>query len=282
VPTLSVFEAELEARELEFEARWKRGGFGFLGAYNDLALNPDANVIAAEFARKKIREIVRDPETAEKLSPKQVIGCKRLCLDTGYFETFNRPNVSLVDINTEPIERITERGMRAGNKDYEFDAIVFATGFDAMTGPLLGIDIRGRGGLTLKEMWAAGPITYLGIGVPGFPNMLIVTGPGSPSVLTNMIVSIEHHVDWITDCITYMRDNGHDCIEADANAAEKWVAHVNEVAGHTLYPTCNSWYLGANVPGKPRVFMPLPGFPPYVEKCTEVAANGYEGFILSP
>jgi cyclohexanone monooxygenase len=281
VPTKSVFETDADERDAEFEARWKRGGFGFLGAYNDLALNADANVIAAEFARSKIREIVRDPATAERLSPKQVIGCKRLCLDTNYFETFNRPTVSLIDINETPIERVTPSGIRVGGEDLEFDCIVFATGFDAMTGPLLRVDIKGVDGASLRDAWAAGPVTYLGLGVPGFPNMFIITGPGSPGVLTNMIVSIEHHVDWITACLTWLGDNGYSRIEADANAAEKWVAHVNAVAGQTLYPTCNSWYLGANVPGKPRVFMPLPGFPPYVEKCEEVAATDYDGFVLS-
>jgi cation diffusion facilitator CzcD-associated flavoprotein CzcO len=158
---------------------------------------------------------------------------------------------------------------------------VFATGFDAMTGALLSIDIRGRSGRTLQEAWSAGPRTYLGLNSVGFPNFFTISGPGSPSVLTNMIVSIEQHVNWITECIEYLRENGHRRIEATLEAQDAWVDFVNTVADFTLFPSCNSWYLGANVPGKPRVFMPLLGFPTYVEKCNDVAAKGYEGFALS-
>jgi cyclohexanone monooxygenase len=279
--TGSVLEVEPEAREREFEARWEQGGFAFLGAFGDTALSRNANHFPADFVRRKIRSIVRDPAVAELLSPKQVIGCKRLCLDTDYFETFNRPNVRLVDIGQSPIERITERGLRTGGREYELDCIVFATGFDAMTGALLRVDIRGRGAEPLSARWSAGPVTFLGLGIPGFPNLFVVAGPGSPSVLANMIIAIEQHVDWIAACIEYMRDHGYRSIEATPEAADEWVAHVNEVAAQTLYPTCNSWYLGANVPGKPRVFMPLPGFPTYVDKCNDVAAKGYEGFVLS-
>jgi cyclohexanone monooxygenase len=242
--------------------------------------SPDANETAADFVRAKIRETVRDPKVAELLSPKTVIGCKRLCVDTGYFETFNKPTVELVDVSETPISEITPHGLRVGDRDFEVDAIVFATGFDAMTGALLGIDIRGRGGRSLREAWEAGPRTYLGLGTVGFPNFFTISGPGSPSVLTNMIVSIEQHVEWIADCMAYLRDHGFDRIEATQDAQDAWVDHVNAVAGFTLFPSCNSWYLGANVPGKPRVFMPLLGFPPYVEKCNEVAAKGYEGFAL--
>jgi len=213
--------------------------------------------------------------------PTQHIGCKRICLDTNYFETYNRPNVHLVDISADPIERITPKGLVTGGRDYELDCIVFATGFDAMTGPLLRVDIRGRDGRSLRDEWAAGPITYLGLGVPGFPNLFIVTGPGSPSVLTNMIPAIEQHGNWIAACIAYVREHGYRTIEAGVDEAHEWVAYVNSIADLTLYPTCNSWYLGANVPGKPRVFMPLPGWPPYVEKCDDVAAKGYEGFVLA-
>jgi cyclohexanone monooxygenase len=223
----------------------------------------------------------RDPGGAQRLAPKQVIGCKRMCIDSGYYEAFNRPNVHLVDIGASPIEAITPQGLRAGGREYALDCIVFATGFDAMTGALLRIDIRGRGGRSLREKWQAGPRTYLGLGMAGFPNLFTISGPGSPSVLTNMIVSIEQHVDWIADCIATMRAQGHACIEAGEEAEEAWVAHVNAVADRTIYPMCNSWYLGANVPGKTRVFMPLVGFPPYVEKCREVAARGYEGFVLA-
>ncbi len=279
---LSVAE---DQRRAAFDARWDRGGVGFLGTFGDLAIDKAANDTAAEYVRERIREVVKDPAVADLLSPKQVIGCKRLCIDSGYFETFNRPNVSLVDVSSNPIE-ITPQGLRTGDPDHgaadhEFDAIVFATGFDAMTGTLLRMDIRGRDGLTLQEKWSAGPRTYLGLGVPGFPNLFTISGPGSPSVLTNMIVSIEQHVNWITDCVRHLRANDIATIEATVEAEDDWVDHVNAVANQTLYPTCNSWYLGANVPGKTRVFMPLLGFPPYVETCEKVAANGYEGFALS-
>ena len=275
---LAVDEAD---RVRVFEARWERGGLSFLGAFADVPFDAKANETAAEFVRSKIGEIVADPATAELLTPTQVIGCKRLCIDSGYFETFNRPNVRLIDIRSNPIEEVTATGVLVGGQLFELDCLVFATGFDAMTGALLAVDIRGRDGLALRDAWAAGPRTYLGLGVPDFPNLFTITGPGSPSVLTNMVVSIEQHVEWITDCIEYLRANGHHTIEATTDSADQWVAYVNSVADLTLFPTCNSWYLGANVPGKPRVFMPLPGLPPYVATCENVAANGYEGFVLA-
>jgi cation diffusion facilitator CzcD-associated flavoprotein CzcO len=264
-----------------YEERWQHGGLPFLGAFSDLLIDDRANESAAQFVRAKIRQIVKDPVVAERLSPTTVIGCKRLCVDTGYYAAFNRDNVELVDVNENPIEEITPHGLRAGGRDHKLDCIVFATGFDAMTGALLKIDIRGRRGLGLGEAWAEGPRTYLGLGVAGFPNLFTISGPGSPSVLTNMVVSIEQHVNWIGDCLEYLGRNGYQRIEATARAQDEWVAHVNGVAGFTLYPSCNSWYLGANIPGKPRVFMPLVGFPPYVEKCDQVAVNGYEGFVTS-
>jgi cyclohexanone monooxygenase len=264
-----------------FRDRWAGGGFQFLGAYGDTSLTLQANAVPAEFVRQRIREIVQDPETAELLCPEQAIGCKRICLDSGYFETFNRPNVKLVDVATNPIERVTARGLVVGGHEHELDCLVFATGFDAMTGAVLNVDPVGRGGRHLREAWAAGPVTYLGLGVPGFPNLFLVTGPGSPSVLANMFVAIEQHVDWIADCITYLDDHDLATIEATPEAAADWVAHVNAVAAGTLYPTCNSWYLGANVPGKVRVFMPLPGFPAYKEQCDDVAGHAYEGFELA-
>ena len=223
---------------------------------------------------------MRDPAVAELLAPKQVVGCKRLCVDTNYYATFNRSNVTLVDVAAAPIEELLPGGLRTADAHYELDAIVFATGFDAMTGAALAIDIRGAGGLSLREKWAAGPRTYLGLGTAGFPNLFLITGPGSPSVLSNMVPSIEQHVDWIADCVAWLRAQGHARIDATPEAEDAWVAHVNEVASMSLYPTCNSWYLGANVPGKPRVFMPYLGFPPYVAKCNEVAAKGYEGFSV--
>lgn len=268
------------AREANYATRWQRGGFTFLGAYNDLLRSREANETAAEFVRQRIRDTVNDPEVAELLCPDNVIGCKRPCLDTGYFETYNRSNVELVDARERAIERITPDGVVAGGREFELDCLVFATGFDAMTGAVLGIDIRGRGGNTLKEQWDAGPRTYLGLCTVGFPNLFLITGPGSPSVLTNMIVSIEQHVDWITNCLRDLRRGGRATIEATRQAQDDWVDHVNTVAGLTLYPTCNSWYLGKNIPGKPQVFMPLIGFPPYAQMCAQVAANGYQGFDL--
>ena len=271
-----------EERAREYERRWQRGGLSFLGAYKDLMVDQEANDTAAEFVRDKIREKVRDPKLAELLTPKNTIGCKRLCVDIGYYETFNRPNVSLVDVSESPVEAITRQGVKVGGKEYEADAIVFATGFDAMTGALLKIDIRGKGGLALRDKWREGPCTYLGLGIAGFPNLFTVTGPGSPSVLTNMLPTIEQHVDWIAGTLGYLRKRGLARIEASEQAEEEWGTHVGELAGHTLRYTCGSWYLGVNIPGKPRVFMPyIGGFPRYIEKCDEVARKGYEGFVLS-
>jgi len=281
IPEASALAVSDDERERVYEARWDEGGLTFLGAFIDLLFSPEANETAAEFVRAKVRKIVKDPKVADLLTPKTVIGCKRLCVDTGYFATFNKPTVELVDVSATPISEITPHGLRVGDRRFDLDAIVFATGFDAMTGALLNIDIRGRGGQSLRDAWEAGPRTYLGLGTVGFPNLFTISGPGSPSVLTNMIVSIEQHVEWIADCMAYLRDNGFDRIEATRDAQDAWVDHVNAIADFTLFPSCNSWYLGANVPGKPRVFMPLLGFPPYVEKCNEVAAKGYEGFALA-
>jgi cyclohexanone monooxygenase len=281
VNDISALATDTADRESEFERRWEIGGFQFMGSFNDLLLLPDANETAADFVRQKIRETVRDPEVAERLVPSNVIGCKRLCLDTGYFETFNRDNVDLVDVSESPIE-ITTKGIRVDEDEVELDCIVYATGFDAMTGALFAIDIRGRDGVSLRDAWADGPRTYLGLGVVGFPNLFSITGPGSPSVLTNMVVAIEQHVEWIAACIGHLGEHDYRGIEATADAQDAWVAWVNMVADLTLYPRCNSWYLGANVPGKPRVFMPLIGFPPYAEKCAQVAADNYEGFALIP
>jgi len=228
-----------------------------------------------------VGEEEKDPATAEALCPRTVVGGKRLCIDTGYYETFNRPNVTLVDLNKAPLQEITRDGLIAGGKAYRLDAIVYAIGFDAMTGALTRIDIRGIGGARLAHKWAEGPRTYLGLSVAGFPNLFTITGPGSPSVLTNMLPTIEQHVDWIADCLGAMRRRNVRRVEATQAAEDAWVARVNEIAAGTLFPTANSWYMGANIPGKPRVFMPFIGFPPYVEICNEVAANGYSGFALS-
>jgi len=279
--TLATTDVDEAERTLAYEDRWNRGGLFFMGAFTDLIFDQKANDTAADFVRNKITEIVKDPETAKLLQPKQTIGCKRVCIDTGYYETYNRPNVSLVDIASAPIERMTPTGLQTSEKHYDLDMLVLATGFDAMTGTLLRMDIRGKGGVSLRDKWAAGPRNYLGLTTHGFPNMFLVSGPGSPSVLTNMLVSIEQHANWITQCMVDLRDKNKQAIEAQEQAEDEWVGHVNQVADSTLYPTCNSWYLGANVPGKPRVFMPLLGFPDYVDRCDAVVAAGYKGFTLS-
>ena len=278
----SAVQATDAERQREYEARWAFGGVSFMGAFNDLLFNADSNATAAEFVRGKIREIVRDPELAAALSPRYVIGCKRLCVDTGYYATFTRANVSLVDVGRSPIEAISPQGVLVAGKLYEIDSLVLATGFDAMTGALTRIDIRGKSGEALREKWHGGPRAYLGLMIAGFPNLFTITGPGSPSVLTNMLPSIEQHVDWIADCLVFLRDRRLAQIEPTPEAENEWVAHVNEVAGTNLRSTCSSWYVGANVAGKPRVFMPyIGGFPAYVQKCCEVVAAGYRGFALS-
>ena len=282
VETLAL-DATPQERQVAYAARWAKGGFSLAGAYADIIVDKAANDTCAEFVRDQIKSIVKDPVVAEKLSPKSYpIATKRLCVDTGYYATFNRDNVSLVDLGDAPIEEITPGGVRTADADYSFDAIVYAIGFDAMTGALGKIDIRGRGGMVLKDKWAEGPLTYLGLMVFGFPNLFLVTGPGSPSVLSNMVVSIEQHVDWISDCIAYLGDRQVGAIEATSEAEAGWVAHVNEVADTTLYPQANSWYVGANIPGKPRVFMPyIGGFGVYRQTCADIAAKDYEGFALT-
>ncbi len=265
------------------EELWAEGGFRFLwGSFHDLLSNEQTNDIVAEFVRGKIREVVHDPEVAEMLAPKDhPYGSKRPPIDTDYYATFNRDDVTLVDIRRAPIVEITPRGVRTEAGEHELDVIVFATGFDAMTGALLRIDIRGRDGQSLTEKWHGGPRTYLGLQVAGFPNLFTITGPGSPSVLTNMPVAIEQHVEWISDCIEHMRAKGLTRIEAQPDAEEAWVDHVNDVASKTLFIKAASWYVGANIPGKKRVFMPYPGgLIEYGKRCNEVASSGYEGFEL--
>ena len=273
-------EAELRAA---LERSWQIGGARFTGTILDTLMNPDTNRLVADFVREKIRSIVKDPATADALCPtSHPIGTKRICVDTGYFEAYNRPNVKLVDLTKTPIERITATGVQlASGELVELDMLAMATGFDAMTGALLRIDVRGARGKRLADKWAEGPRSYLGLGVAGFPNLFMITGPGSPSVLSNMIVSIEQHVDWTLDCIAFMRERGHQRIEPTSQAEEQWVAHVNEVANGTLFPKAGSWYMGANIPGKPRVFMPYAaGVGAYREICDRVAANEYEGFAF--
>ncbi|MSQ20636.1 MAG: NAD(P)/FAD-dependent oxidoreductase [Betaproteobacteria bacterium] len=278
----SALEATPEERQREYEKRWTAGGLPFMGSFGDLLFNHEANATAAEFVRGKIHELVHDRAVADRLAPKTILGCKRLCVDSGYYETFNRPNVTLIDISGEPIEAITPAGVKVGGNETVVDALILATGFDAMTGTLLRIDIRGKDGLSLNEKWRAGPRTMLGLMTAGFPNLFTITGPGSPSVLAMMILAVEQHVNWVADCVAYMRKRGLARIEPTLDAEDKWVSHVNEVAAPNLRSTCSSWYVGANVPGKPCVFMPyIGGFPLYVRKCDEVVAKGYEGFSVA-
>lgn len=270
-------------RHHEYESRWKKGGVNFVHSFNDLMVNRASNDTISDFVRSKIRSIVQDPEVAAMLSPQSYpLGTKRICVDTGYYETFNRDNVSLVDLKKTPIQRLTPQGIRTSTADHPLDVIVFATGYDALTGALARIDIRGNGGRTLKDKWLNGPRTYLGLMTAGFPNLFIVTGPGSPSVLVNMIVGIEQHVEWISQCVAYLRENEFTRIEADVAAEDRWVTHVNEAADRTLFPLADSWFLGANVPGKPRVFMPyVARIGVYRRECDTVASEGYVGFHLS-
>jgi cyclohexanone monooxygenase len=274
-------QASADERERLYEEAWQRGGLPFLGAFGDLLFEKEANDTIADFARKKIRGIVKDPATADLLCPENVFGCKRLCVDTGYFETYNLPHVKLVDVSKQPIERFTAEGIVVDGVEYPVDAIVSATGFAAMTGSFDRMAITGRNGLTLSEKWRAGPRTYLGLASAGFPNLFMITGPGSPSVLASMIQAIEQHVDWLVDCLGHMRDVGASTIEARTEDEDAWVEHVNEVSKVSLRSTCSSWYVGTNIPGRPRVFMPyIGGFPVYVQKCNEVMSNGFEGFVL--
>lgn len=279
-PKPSAKAASLEERQRVFEECWQRGGLRFLGSYEDLIVDRDSNNIAADFLKGKIKQIVHDPEVAKKLLPTITVGCKRLCLDTNYYATYNRQNVTLVDIKESPIACALPHGLATTAKEYDLDCIVFGTGFDAMTGALNRIDIRGRQGFALKDKWAEGPRAYLGLASADFPNMFFVSGPGSPSVLTNMVPSIEQHVEFIGRCLAHMKAFNVTSIQPSLEAENAWVDHVNSVADGTLYPGCNSWYLGANVPGKPRIFMALVGFPDYVKKCEQVENSGYEGFIL--
>lgn len=277
VPALSVDE---DQRQELYTKRWAIGGTGFLGSFNDLLTNADANYTAAEYVRQQIKRVVKDKETAEILCPRSYpIGTKRICIDTGYFETYNRENVKLVDISKQPIQRLVTDGIIVDDQLYPFDSIIFATGFDAMTGSIFNVDIKGRDGLALKEKWNAGPKTYLGLMSASFPNLFMITGPGSPSVKSNMIMSIEQHVDLVIETLLSMRRKGLSVVEPELEAENKWVDHVQEVANKTLFPQANSWYMGANIPGKPRLFMPyIGGVGAYREICEEIVANNYRGF----
>jgi cyclohexanone monooxygenase len=277
-------EDSREERERAYQERWDRGGFGlWLANYNDIFFKREANDTISEWLREKIQERVDDPVTAEKLTPRDhAFGTKRVPLETNYYEAFNRDNVELVNVRDAPIQEIAPTGLRTSDGDYEFDVLVFATGFDAITGPIDNIDFRGRGGQLLRERWAEGPRTYLGLTSAGFPNLFFITGPQSPSVLSNMPVSIEQHVEFISGTIEHMRERGVELIEPTAEAEEEWTKHAQEVAYATLFPESATWYMGANIPGKPQVFLPyLGGVGPYRQKCDEIAANDYEGFAFS-
>jgi len=286
IPSEGATQKALEVSDAEriaaYEAAWNSGRFALLeNTYTDLMTDHTANDTLAEFVRNKIREKVDDPDVAEKLCPTMPFATKRTCLDTGYYETFNKPHVRLVDVRESPIAQINVQGIVTRDAEYPLDDIVFATGFDAMTGALLGVDIRGRDRIPLREAWKEGPKALLGATTCGFPNFFFVTGPGSPSVLSNMMVSIEQHVEWITDLVAYMESRGIATVEPTASAQQSWVDHVNELADLTLYPKANSWYLGANIPGKKRVFMPyVGGVGRFRRHCEEVAADGYPGFVL--
>jgi cyclohexanone monooxygenase len=282
-PVKSALDATEEERLCAYKAKWTEGGsISFLYSFTDLLINKESNETASEFVRRKIRATVKNPKTAELLCPNDhPIGTKRLILDTDYYETYNRDNVTLVDIRSKPIEEITATGLRIADTDYALDAIVFATGFDAMTGAMKEIDIHTDAGMSIREKWEHGPRTYLGIMIAGFPNLFMITGPQSPGVKSQMILACEQHVDWISDCMQYLRDHGFSRIEAEEDAEDAWVQHNNEVANRTLYPLANSWYVGANIPGKPRIFMPyVGGVAAYKKKCDEIAARGYEGFRM--
>ena len=283
-PTQSALDVSPEERQASYEEKWAEGGsISFLYTYKDLLVNKAANDTAADFVRDKIRHIVKDPKVAEKLIPyDHPIGTKRLILDSGYFETYNRDNVNLVDIRESPIDRFTSNGLRTtdGNH-YELDAMVFATGFDAMTGALRNIELDNGSGLTIQEKWANGPRCFMGLAMAGFPNLFMITGPQSPSVKTQMILAGQQHTEWIGEFLNYMQRNGFTRFNVDEQAEDSWILHNNDVADSTLYPLANSWYVGANIPGKPRVFMPyVGGFDRYKKACDELAQNGYPGLQL--
>ena len=280
----TAFGAEIPPRDVQwarYEQLWRDGGSGgFLKAFPNILTSHEVNDVACDFVRQKIRETVKDPRTADALCPSGYpFGVKRLCVDTDYFKTYNRDNVELVNLREEPIQRITAHAVETASRHFELDALVFATGFDAVTGALLKVDISGRKGVTLKEAWSEGPKSYLGLTVVGFPNLFSITGPGSPSVIGNVITNCEYHVDWIAECLTHMRQRGLSTIEPDREAQSAWVEHVAEVANRTLFPKANSWYLGVNIPGKPRVFMPYIG-EGYRTTCKEIVADGYRGFTF--
>ena len=274
----SALEVTPAERERAFEQAWARGGLMFMGIFNDLLTNHEANATAQDFFRRKLKSIIKDEATVAALMPDFALGCKRLIVGTDFYETFNRPNVRLVKVKDTPIECITPKGLMVGGREHEFDAIVFATGFDAISGPILNIDIHGKHGVAMRDKWQAGPSCYLGLMPAGFPNLFTITGPGSPSVLSNVLKSIEQHVDFIADCITGVREQGLNIIESNEDAEQAWLVHVDEIASRSVFKSCNSWYLGSNIPGKPRVFTAYIGWPQYAAELASVREDNYRGF----
>jgi cyclohexanone monooxygenase len=279
----SPLDVDADTRRAAFEAAWERGGTHFVRSFGDLLTNEDANALAVDFVTDKIRSIVTDPAVAAALTPTDhPLGSKRICADTRYYETFNRDNVTLVDLRRTPLVEVTPTGVRTDTAGYDIDDLVLATGFDAMTGSFLAIDVRGAGDVSLRDVWRGGPRTYLGVAVAGFPNLFLLSGPGSPSVLANMVRTAEQQVDWLADLLRYAADRGATSIQADPAAQDDWVRHVNDAAAGSIYHKANNWYLGANVPGKPRVFMPyIAGLDVYRRECDEIAERRYPGFAVT-
>lgn len=281
-PKNGALELSQEERLQVYEERWSFGGISFARAFNDTVMKKDANDLMRAYLARRMLAGVKNPEVRAKLTPAYPVGTKRLCADTGYFDTFNRDNVTLVDIKKAPIVALTEDGIQTSDTHYPLDAIIFATGFDAITGSLLAVNMRIKGGTDLSTLWANGPRAYLGLMVAGLPNLFTITGPGSPSVLSNVVVSVEQHVEWICDCLVHMRKADLDRIEAQMHAQDEWTQHVDDIARRSLMPDTNSWYMGANIPGKPRMFMPyMGGVGVYRRKCDEISSAGYTGFSFA-
>jgi cation diffusion facilitator CzcD-associated flavoprotein CzcO len=274
-----ISESDINEVNQQLEENWQSAGLGFFGGYADIPIDKEANDVAANFVRNKIKDLVKDPETASLLTPDYHIGGKRLCVDTGYFETFNRENVHLINLKENPIKEVSATKIES-DKDYEIDTLILATGFDAMTGALTNIDISGRNNVKLNEQWEKGAKSYLGLGISNFPNLFTVTGPGSPSVLSNMMPSIEQHVNWITDCIDWMVQNDKSVIESSETAEEDWMKLVNEIADMTIFTDTKSWYNGSNIDSKAKAFLPFIGVPVYTEMLEAVVSENYKGFIF--
>jgi cyclohexanone monooxygenase len=278
----SVFDLTPDERRARFDNYWNIGGLPFLGAFNDILFNDDANQACIDYWRSRIEEIIDDPKLVELLTPDEEFGCKRLCSGTGFYEMFNRDNVTLVDVRGTGIERFTPAGLRAEGVDYDLDTIIFATGFDAMTGSVTRIRITGKGGQTIQQKWAEGPKTYLGLMISGFPNMFNMVSAGSPSVLATMVTAAEQHGDWVGECLDHMRETGKTVIEATPEAEAEWSAEVKRAGDASLRTNCDSWYVGSNIEGKARVFAPyIGGWPPYVARCNAETASKYENCVLS-